>query len=448
MIYEFTIENFRSFGAAQTLTLVKGKARNKPENLIAGPKGFPQALRVAAIFGHNASGKSNLLRAAEVFVDTVCNSARVVYPNNLIPNIKPHGLAVEWSTKPSRFEMVFPTADSRVFRYSFSAFADRIADETLMEELPSDREVPIFTRKTDDTGKTTVTFNREKEFAPVAREQLSKFTRESSLVLSGGANINVPLLLDIFNLITGRLSFLHFPPSLAGVGRDLAKLLSDDAALSQQLQAFLRAADFGIKELRLPQATPSTDAVPIPAWFPRDNNFFPSPVRSVHKTSDGRKVEFDWDEESAGTQRFAELFCFLSLVAKEGRTIVMDEFGSHIHPLLAERLVAWFQNPQHNPAGQFIFTTHYTHLMSPNLLRKDQIWFTEKTSAGESQLACLADFRGKNAPRSTEAFERNYLAGFYGAIADFGPYLSGVGYEKDEPNPADPPPPKAGIHTP
>jgi hypothetical protein len=65
-------------------------------------------------------------------------------------------------------------------------------------------------------------------------------------------------------------------------------------------------------------------------------------------------------------------------------------------------------------------------------LRKDQIWFTEKNRAGETQLASLADFGGKNRPRSTEAFESNYLAGTYGAIGSFGPYLSGVGFEDEE----------------
>ncbi len=443
MIYEFTVENFRSFGDAQTLHLIKGKEQKKPENLMDTVPGFPKVVRTAAVFGHNASGKSNLIAAMGVFVNAIRTSAASIYPNNTIPGMDGHRLAKKWDGKPCRFEMVFPSNSGRVFRYAFSALPQRIAEEKLVEELPSDRQRPIFTRQTDGDNHTTVEFHGSAEFGSIACEQIRSFTREASLVLSNGANINVSLLRDIYEVITARSLFLRFSPLPVDAGPHLAGLINDDGSLSLQLQAFLSDADIGIKEIRISQAAPLADSQvaaleaefrPIHGENARQaaRRFIEASIRrqvqSVHKSTDGRDVEFDWGEESSGTQLFATLFCYLALAVKNGLTVMVDEFGSNIHPLLAERLIAWFQNPQHNPAAQLIFTTHCTQILTQRLLRKDQIWFTEKTTAGESRLACMSDFRGKNAPRSTEAFERNYLAGVYGAVGNFGPYLAGVPY--------------------
>ncbi|MGC8560152.1 MAG: AAA family ATPase [Phycisphaerae bacterium] len=444
MIYEFTVENFRSFGEAQTLSLIKGKERKKTENLIPALPGFPQTVRVAAIFGHNASGKSNFLLAGEVFVNIIRQSAGMIFPGNQIPGIVPHRLSERLAAAPTRFEIVLPSSSGRVFRYSFSALPQRIAEEKLIEELPSNRQRPIFTRYTDTENRTTVEFHGEKDFESVACEQIRKFTRETALVLSSGANINVPVLRDIYELITARSLFLHFSPLQIDQSTYLARLINDDAPLTQQLQAFLRDADIGIESIRIPQASPPTEAQtaaleeqlrPIHGDNARQAalQFIEAStrrqVRSVHKSAQERGVEFDWGDESSGTQLFAVLFCIFARAAQKGLAVIVDELGTNIHPLLLERLISWFQNPRHNSAAQLIFSTHYSQLLTPRLLRKDQIWFTEKNSAGESRLSCLADFRGKNAPRSTEAFERNYLAGEYGAIADFGPYLAGVPYE-------------------
>jgi hypothetical protein len=447
MIYEFTIENFRSFGEAQTLSLIKGKERKKTENLIPALPGFPQTVRVAAIFGHNASGKSNFLLAGEVFVNIIRQSAAVIFPDNRIPGIVPHRLSETWEAAPTRFEIVLPSSSGRVFRYSFSALPQRIAEEKLIEELPSNRQRPIYTRQTDDANRTRVEFYHKPDFEPVACDQIRKFTRETSLVLSSGANINVPVLRDIYELITARSLFLHFSPLQIDQSTYLARLINDDAPLTQQLQAFLRDADVGIENIRIPQASPPPDAQVaaleeqlrpthgenarqaarqlIEAGTRRQ-------VRSVHKSAQGRQMEFDWGDESSGTQLFAVLFCIFARAAQKGLTVIVDELGTNIHPLLLERLISWFQNPQHNHAAQLIFSTHYSQLLTPRLLRKDQIWFTEKIPTGETRLSCLADFRGKNAPRSTEAFERNYLSGAYGAIADFGPFLAGVPYESGD----------------
>jgi hypothetical protein len=244
-------------------------------------------------------------------------------------------------------------------------------------------------------------------------------------------------------------------------GLHLARLVGSDASLIAQLQAFLRAADVGIKGIRIPENP--LDEAQILAVAERlrpqqganaeqvARQLLLATTRRVfalHEMDDGREVEFQWQDESMGTQLFAALFCHLAAAAKNGWTVIVDEFGSNVHPLLAERLLEWFQSSKHHPAAQLIFTTHCTPLLTPRLLRKDQIWFTEKTPTGESRLACLADFGGKNAPRSTEAFERNYLSGVYGGVADFGAYLSGVPYGEEEPDEEKKTPAGGAVQTP
>ncbi len=439
MIYEFTIENFRSFGAAQTLSLIKGKERKKDDNLIAGPTGFPKAVGAAAIFGHNGSGKSNFFLALNTFWQTIMFSATSGNAGSTIPGIVPHRLDSTWDGKPTRFEVVFSMGD-RVFRYGFSALQQKITSETLVEELSSGRQRHLFKREISTQGDAAnVEFSEE--FDRVAQDNVPKLTRDNALILSSGANLNVPLLRDIHSVIQRGVVLVSFSPFGPTPGV-LAKSILEDTHFRGQLMTVLRDADIGITGLRA-QSPPE----PGPDELERLRQFF-SPqhgdragevaaqvakqgqqvaIFSEHIRADGGRIEFDWNDESQGTRLFAQLFFLFLQALRQGATVIIDEFGANIHPLLAERLVELFQNPANNPNGaQLIFTTHYSQLMTPALFRKDQIWITEKTPQGQTELFNLSDFRGEKYTRSSEAFEKNYLAGRYRGVGHFGPSLSGV----------------------
>lgn len=439
MIYEFTVENFRSFGAAQTLNLIKGKERNKPENLLDGPPGFPKAVRTAAVFGHNASGKTNLFLAGQALWQTIAISATGLNAGNLIPGIVPHRLDPEWACKPTRFEVAFPMG-KRVFRYSFSATPQIIVSETLIEELSTGKAITLFSRRPKtQTDAANIEFGEE--FDKAAKDNVPKLTRENALALSSGANLNVPLLRDIYTHITRGVKLIYFSP-VANTQDLLAQNIQEDDFFRHQLLNALRDADIGITDLRVqPPSDPSNDEIEhlrqlfapqhgdrareLAVTFARQRK--QRAILSAHVRTDGNAVEFAWAEESQGTQLFAMLFFLVTQALRDGSTLVADEFGSNIHPLLAKRLVELFQNPQNNRTGaQLIFTTHYSQLMTPELFRKDQIWITEKTPQGQTELYSLADFRGEKLTRSSEAFEKNYLEGRYRGIGIFGPTLSGV----------------------
>jgi len=140
--------------------------------------------------------------------------------------------------------------------------------------------------------------------------------------------------------------------------------------------------------------------------------------RFTHATrSLGSAADFDFEDESDGTQRLFQLLGPWHDVLEDGLVLFVDELDSSMHPLMTRQLIRSFHNPKINQNGaQLIFTTHDTALLTPTIFRRDQVWFTEKDETGATRLYSLQEYR----PRKGEAFEKGYLSGRYGAV----PYLA------------------------
>ena len=136
-----------------------------------------------------------------------------------------------------------------------------------------------------------------------------------------------------------------------------------------------------------------------------------------HRGSKGTDVRLPYELESEGTKRMFALAVALIDTLEDGLVLVVDELDSSLHPLLVSRLIELFHDPDVNTNNaQLIFNTHDTTVLSPDLLRRDQIWFTEKDEGGVSTLYSLLDFK----PRKGEAFGKGYLQGKYGAVPVLG----------------------------
>ena len=447
MLYEFTVENFKSFAEPQTLSLLKGKQRNKLSNIAQGPAGLPPVVRTAAIYGHNASGKSNLVLAIHVFVQNILNSATAVRPDAPVSGIVPHRLTAEAQDAPTRFEAAF-SVEQQVFRYKFGATTTAIVEESLEEELPTGRKKLLFNRMSHASNSAaavvefTDEYDEKKGFDSAARNNVPKLTRANALLLSAGASLNVPLLSRVYKAVADGVHFMVAGQPGQPIMPLMMRSVHEDARFRAQLIALLRDADVGIRAVRaeLGLEPAKTEAEQIMRQLTQPNGPLPAEVAenvvrqmrrdalyAEHQRADGQTLEFDWNEESQGTRRLADIFWLLYQGLQAGRVVVIDEFASNIHPLLAWRLIELFQNPANNPNGaQLIFTTHESGLLSSQLLRKDQIWFVEKNTGGASELTRLDDFKSEKYTRSSEAFERNYLAGRYHGVGQFGPVLSGV----------------------
>ena len=134
-------------------------------------------------------------------------------------------------------------------------------------------------------------------------------------------------------------------------------------------------------------------------------------------------IEFQFDEkESAGTRKLFDISGPIFDTLARGAVLVIDELDAKMHPLISQQIIQLFHNPATNPLNaQLIFTTHDTHLLSSKMLRRDQVWFTEKNDVEQTDLYCLTDIvlPDGTKPRNDANYEKNYIAGRYGAI----PYI-------------------------
>jgi uncharacterized protein len=426
MLIEFKVANFRSFHEEQTFSMVADSGRDKlhPGNLIKC-EGF-DLLKCAAIYGANASGKSNLFKAAGAMQWLIANSATLLNQGDPIPGIVPFRLAAESKKQPSRF--VIAVVDMEIqYRYSFSATAERVYDEQLMVVKPGERPQCWFTR----TGAPPKSW----EFGPALKKEadfLRERTRSNGLILSRGAELNIGGLTPLYNLAKNGAWIVDFSKHPAPLMVGTAREAKANAAFRERVLRILRHADVSIDGFDVteqpfysPEMLHGAKQLFTEKGMQQVGEIFSKrlAVQTMHRVAGSDAIEvFDMDEdESNGTrQLFALLGPFLQ--ALDGpRVLVVDELDCSMHPLLSRKLIELFQSPQVNTKdAQLIFATHDSSVMDPELFRRDQIWLVEKNRAGASQLRSLYDFDTKDRPRNTEAFERNYLAGRYGGVPTFG----------------------------
>jgi len=434
MLVEFRVKNFRSFNQEQVLSLVASNRDDAhPDNIIAGEK-F-NLLKTVAIYGANASGKSNFVKAIHFVASFVQNSATKMNLGDKIPGIAPFRLDPDVRTMPSSFELAV-IIDGTRFEYGFSATAERVHSEFLFAYPVGKRQRWLEREFDPGTKETTWAFR-----GPLKKEGriLREKTRDNGLVLSRGAELNIDALKKVFLWFYGGVLVfdLSQPPSL--LFQKTAERIKNDKCFHDIVIDMLKHADVGIDDIVVNDV-----AIPFEK-MPDDMKEFLSltvvrralgdksvgeesvqalTIQTIHSQHEsGAKETFDFNnDESNGTKRFFAL-CgpFLEALSK-GAIVVVDELECSMHPLLTRKLIELFQSPRANRSGaQLIFATHDSTLMDPELFRRDQLWLVEKNRGGASELFSLYDFDTKDRPRNTEAFQRNYLAGRYGGVPRFGP---------------------------
>ncbi len=437
MLIEFSIANFRSFRDEVTFSMVASPLKTNggqldDRNCFAAP-GSINLLSSAAIYGANASGKSNFVAAFDFMTRFVRRSHDNTERTGGI-EVEPFRLNTETETEPSYFEVLF-IVDDEHFRYGFEATSESVVTEWL-HILPTNpkpglveiagQEVKLFER---DGNEIRLDQSFEEEAGG-----LEARTRPNALFLSVGAQFNgetAQKVLGWFRSIGIATSLGHLD---FGMKMFTERMLSDrDTA--DEIVDLIKKMDLGIEAIQIERNAPATD--PLPDYAPKElreamaayqenlNREEQVAVRTVHrKTGDsGQPVEpalFDLDEhESEGTRKLLAMAGPLVDTLKFGDILVIDELDARLHPLLTKEIVGLFGDPERNPNGaQLVFTTQDTNLLDPCFLRRDQIWFTEKDRQGASHLYSLVEFKiDENAP-----FERDYIQGRYGAI----PYLGDV----------------------
>jgi AAA15 family ATPase/GTPase len=423
MLIEFSVSNYRSFRERQTLSMVASSRVGAKENTfapeLAGEK-FPALLKAAAIYGPNASGKSNLLRA----LGMVSRLARRTPSPHLPPlPVSPFKFDKALAEEPSTFDLHFVRGGLR-YAYELSATATRVVNECLFA-YPKGKETPIYERRWNK-GTETYSFGEAliEEAGTDVVDTWRKLTPPTLLFISqavANSSSDIALLRAPFEWLSdATLSLMNGPGSLALSAQAMIAEMRGGEAVGDALASFLRELDVPISKIKVSdlEDVERFDAPEVQATQPATLTFGGEKRRAsnrwrttlTHMTALG-EADIDFVDESQGTKN---LFGFwLPWVTRDhhdlhSRCILqVDEIDSSLHPVIVEALVQ--RHISAESVSQLIFTTHDTHLMDTGLLRRDQIWITERDANGATQLRSVHDFKG----RQGEDVEKRYFEGRY-----------------------------------
>lgn len=416
MLVEFRIKNFRSLRDEQVLSLVasKDKTLQDTHTLATGLKAAPRLLRSAVVYGANASGKSNLIKALQYMRAVVMESATVIQPGQTYA-VQPFRLDAQSADEPTEFEVTF-ILDGVRYQYGYAMTPQRIVGEHLLV-YKAFKPQRWFERHFDaKTGKDVFEFGSGLKGPKNLWEGA---TRPNALFLSMAVQLNSEALRPVFDWFASGLVIFN---EQALLNPQVSIQMLMQAESRKQICNFLTAADISIADIELATRKVAGQSIKIDLatgkqeFGPVENEV--NELKFLHVTDKGKAV-FDLADESSGTRNLLFLTGPVLDILRKETTLVIDELDTSLHTNLVQALVRLFHRPDTNTGGaQLIFTTHDTTLLDAyGLFRRDQVWFVEKKNDQSSDLYGLMEF----SPRKNEALERGYLQGRYGAI----PIISG-----------------------
>ena len=416
MLIQFSVDNFKSFKNTSVLSMEASADKELPDNITE--IGKERYLNTAAIFGANASGKSNIFAALTSAIMLVrrSNARQVVEP---LFEIVPYKFDQESIAKPTSFEFVF-LADGKKYVYGFSATQKAVHTEYLYV-YNSAKASTVFERTDIRTYKFT---------SPALKRELLPLTErntDNKLFLATAT---------AWNCEATRIPYLWFESGINTYSTDFEQLFHQTAPMfeddkDQSLKRFakkiLHEADINIDDYEFEVKDIPQDqflqSVPqehrgiistIPASINKSIK-----IETVHTITQGDTVtqyNLSLGEESQGTRGLFLFSPVLKRAFETGETLCIDEFDASLHPMLVRYLVSLFNNPEINKAkAQLIVSSHAMVLMSLKNLRRDQIYFVEKDrKTGVSELYSLDEF----SPRKEEDIRKAYMLGRYGSVPD------------------------------
>ncbi|MEJ8666040.1 AAA family ATPase [Pseudomonas sp. LP23] len=409
MLIEFSVSNFRSFRERQTLSMVAAPRLGKKENVfkpkVAG-ENLPNLLKVAAIYGPNASGKSSLVMAMNIVSRILTMSPSdddplPVHPFRFDPALR---------DKPSEFEYNFISNGLR-YQLQLAITPERIVHESLTA-YPRGKETLYYSRNYTPGKGDVYEFGTTLEGGNVVHDAWRRLTGPKSLFL-GQATANSSE--DMTQL---RFAVSWFREGSICIGQDgmsgwavmSRSMIKKNEKYKTYLQTFLQDIDVPITDIRFEIKTKTPQEIGPDSHFTEHLRAVETDSRTVltHTTALG-EAEFDFSEESGGTQNLMGFWLPWTLI--DGKSseylIVVDELNSSLHPKIVESLIQ--RHLETSSGAQLIFTTHDTHLMNTKRMRRDQFWLTERDANGATAMFSVHDFRG----RDSEDMEKRYFEGRY-----------------------------------
>jgi uncharacterized protein len=422
MIIEFSIQNFRSIKELQTISFRATGLKSPPESAIVDEnnifnRGDSPLLRTVGLYGANASGKSNIIKALVWFLQMIRNEASSV--SNLGPLCEPFLYQDEPQVTESLFQITL-FVKNRKYRYGLTVkknIAEAItSDEKISKEIvvkewlfgiKETNMVKLFERTGMKIDKDSLP-NGEK-IPPIPYEHTLFLTHAAAFDSEGACAI-----------IRQYLSNWTIDNSVFGIDRlrrNSIRLLEADNG-KQDFLNFLSKFNLKYEDIII-ERDPHQ---PKDTLVPRDKIFV---KKTYHSFNQNQEIKLNLNNnESAGTQKLFDIAgVFIRAFNLPGNAfIILDEIDSDFHPSLLKKLIEVFNNPAINKSNaQLLFTSHDTNLMSHSVMRRDQFYFTEKNEDESTRLYSLADLRGI---RNDADFAKDYLEGYYGGVPVLQNYLT------------------------
>ena len=401
MLIRFSFKNFKSFKNENCLDMEATSLKEHEYNVAKTENG--EYLKVSAIYGANASGKTNVLQAFDYMKKRILVSDDSK-KNSPIDEENIYSFMI--NNDPIALEVEILAKNNKIYKYGFEVLKDTIISEWLFEKRVN-KFYAIFERENNNVSMKP---NKISDLVNIDERTLflniySKIDRNNedfSNVYEWFVN---SMYLDL-----GNPNFERFINNRVSL-----KILSDEN-YKKELLKFIKTFDSGIEGIK---TTPdSLEAV-------KSNNGIID-IEVLHRGENGELKALPFYLESNGTRKMFHLFDFFMDALKNGMVLFVDELDAKLHPLLTRYIINLFHNSQTNIGnGQLIYSTHDTVNLNKETFRRDEIWFAEKDKDGISEIYALSDYilddedgnnkSGKKV-RNDATYNKDYLTGRYGAI--------------------------------
>lgn len=436
MLIRFNVENFLSFNEKTEFSLIANKERRLPSHIVKGD-GI-NILKSSVIYGANASGKSNLVKAIDFSRKVITKGIEKLNPVNCHFRLKKDNL-----NKPSIFNYEIKSGD-KYYSYGFAAQLNelKIIEEWLYE-IGNNKEKKIFERVLNDLGKHEIEIGIQ--LSPKAKKRFDvykeDFQNSDSLLFLSEMNRKsiddfpeVVGFIDVYNWFDKKLTVLKPDSKFAGLN-----FIGDDNEMSKTFNSFLNVFQTGINNVTSEEI--DLDSFDIPKKIKEDltkniekakaiifeingityslkknenNEYKIKKIGLEHLTDEGNSIVFDIEDESDGTQRLFDFIPAIHELSKTDSIFIIDELDRSLHSKLTFGIFELFLKLTESNESQLIATSHESLLLDLELLRRDEIWFVEKEK-NQSRLYSLDEFKVRN----DKIVSKDYLLGRYGAIPIF-----------------------------
>jgi hypothetical protein len=443
MIVSFSVSNFRSFSAEETISLVASNrlSDSHDDHAVPIPDSTEKVLRTAVLYGANGAGKSNLFKALRYLKSVALRPRK----KNSGTAREPFRLAgPQFEDGPSNFDLQFIAAD-KLYRFGFTLDDERIIEECLFQVV-GNRQKLLYERTTDENGEVSIDASgiesageKVLALATVGGPQNQSFLSTLNVTLDAG-DLGYDLG-RVLNWFKESLNLIGPGQSTGAIGRHLAQ----DSGFLSFASDFLKSASTGVDHLEVLRKEISKDDARalLPDEFVSlalrlregevwvkgqdgndllimgakgDNRVYQIGIQAVHEHEPGKIVRLDLTEESDGTRRLLNLISALHHLRKTEAVYVIDEVDRSLHAMLVKEFLDYFLRSRDGGLRQIIVTTHESNLLDQDLLRRDEIWFAEKDQSAATRLYSLLDFKVRN----DLEIRKHYLQGRFGAVPFLG----------------------------